>query len=454
MLRKQITIGILLAIVGLQTLTAQDSLNYTLMLHFPVFDYPENTQSNYRFPSMQQALNWSSSMYDLSYWGIHEVSSVLVKNRNNTTGGSLSQKGVEYFLGLAFARYGSELPIPLGVWAHEAFHGSVLGTEGLTPINGNSLFHRWDGTVYGITDNELFKLKQENLSQLLYSYVAGVQYEIISTKTNVTHDFFNPREFHKTPLYLYNAWYVFNYFRFSISPSSDSVKILAPPHENADPYYRDYAGADLTSWIYDMFSPEEPYTSRDFFPGGQGVNRRIGFSDLTAEGQNYLKKQKKLALINFLNPAIFFINHINIGNRFSFLPFAQYTPTHFGNNISVNIPFTTDNLGQMIALNKFSNNYKNFWGIEYGIYGLDFGSSRHLKLDVNTEIWQQPVNQGFYDKKSKAGLSFAVEAEYSITKNLAFFLNTSYKTDGWKPGNPYLESTFNFSTGISFYTFN
>jgi len=454
MFRKLFTIGIILVCTHLQSVVAQDSLSYTLMLRFPVFDYPENSQSNYRYPTMQQALDWSSSMYDLSYWGIHETSFWLVKNKNNTAGGEFTRKGVEYLLGLAFAKYGSELPIPLGVWGHEAYHGSVLGAAGYSPLNGNSLFHRWDGTVYGITDEELSDLKQENLSQLLYSCVAGVQYEIQSTKTNVTNDFYNKRKFYKAPLYLYNAWYVFNYFRFSTSAASDSVKILAPPHENTDPFYRDYAGADLTAWVYDMFSPEEQYTGRDGFPNGQGINRRIGFSDLTADGQDFLNKQKKLALLNFLNPAIFFINPIKIGNNFSFLPFAQYAPTHFGNSISANIPFTVKETNHMLVVNNFNNKNNKFWGFEYDIYGINLGRSKRLVIDLQAEVWQQPANQNFYDETSKTGLAVAVGAQYALTRNLAYFLKTAYKTEGLKMGNPYLKPTFSFSTGISFHTYN
>lgn len=84
------------------------------------------------------------------------------------------------------------------------------------------------------------------------------------------------------------------------------MKILAPPDESRNPVERDYAGADLTSWAFDMFNPDAPYTSRDPFPGGDGVNRRIGFSDLSQEAQDYLKKQKNLSLLNFINPSIFF----------------------------------------------------------------------------------------------------------------------------------------------------
>ncbi len=454
MLRKQISIVLILAIHGLRTLVAQDSLKYTLMLRLPVFDYPENIQSNYSFPSMQQALNWSSSLYDLSFWGIHEASESIIKNRNNKKAGRIAEKGLEYVFGLAFSKYGSELPIPLGIWGHEAYHISVLGNEGYSPLNGNSLFHRWDGTVYGLTDEELSQLKQDNLSQLLYSYVAGVQYEIQSTKTNVINDFYHQRLFYKAPLYLYNAWYVYDYFHFATSAASDSAKILAPPHEDADPFLRDFAGADLTAWNYDMFSPEERFENRDEFPNGEGLNRRIGFSDLTRKGQDYLNRQKKLALINFLNPAILFINRIKVSDNFSFLPFAQYIPTHFGNCISVNIPFTLNQTNHFLALNNYNNLSKSFWGLEYGIFNLQPLKNKRIHAGTWAGIWQQPMDQSYYDEKAKTGASLGFNLDYSLSRQLSVYAKVNYKTEGWAMGNPELGSVFNFTMGLSFQTFN
>lgn len=414
----------------------QDTCKSTLILKIPVIDYPENFQHNYRYPSMQEALDWSSALYDLTFLGIHEGTAVLVKNRKNSIPGKIAAKSLEYLAGYAFARYASELPIPLGVWGHEAWHGSVLGTAGLSPLNGNSVFHRWDGTVYGLSDEELTALKTNKLPTLLYSYVAGVQYELSSTRTNVINDFFQDRKFYKAPLYLYNAWYVYNYFSFSVSPFTDSVKVIAPQFEDPDPYYRDYAGADLTAWVYDMFSPEQAWDERDAFPVGDGVNRRVAFSELSTEGQDYLLKQKKLALLNFINPAIFLINRIRIGEHFSFLPFIVYTPTHFGNSISLELPFMTGERAQYLALNRYANSVLHSWGIDYSIYNLV--PLDKLSFDLSASLWNQPGEQGFYDTELKTGGQAVITVTYMLNTKIALSLDLSFKGKGWVPGNPYL----------------
>lgn len=266
--------------------SGQDNPEYRLRLDIPLIDLPQNIDLPYRYPSMNQALEFSSGMYDLAYWGIDELGDAIFTSRSKpeTRFGRFTNSAFKYALGLGFSKYGSELPIPLGVWAHEEYHRAVLGTSGVSSKNGNWFLSRWDGTVYGISDMTLRDLKTTGINNLLYSYVAGVQYEINLNERIAISEFYFERSLPKASLLLYNAWYVYNYFRFSASPASDSVKVLAPPHENTNPAERDYAGADLNAWIHDMFNPGLPYTERDPFPGGEGVNRRIGFSDLSSEG--------------------------------------------------------------------------------------------------------------------------------------------------------------------------
>jgi hypothetical protein len=242
-------------------------------------------------------------LYELTYLGIDKLGNSLFKPKMKeyTRGRKIWSGGFKYLVSLGFEIW-SDLPIPLGVWAHEEFHRAVLGVNNITSKNGNWFPHRWDGTVYGVSDQDLSTLKSKDPAQLLYSYVAGVQSEVLLNRKISVYDFYKKRTLSKNALILYNAWYVWDYFKFSASPQTDSVKAGASKYENPDPRERDFAGADLTAWAYDMFSPEKPYTDRDKFPNGEGVNRRIGYSDLSPKAQQYLLKQKKLALLNFVNP--------------------------------------------------------------------------------------------------------------------------------------------------------
>ncbi len=437
---------LLLAVISLSTgLRAQTGSD--LSVSVPLYDYPENLESGFRNPSMQQSADWSAALYDLGFYGIHRAGSLLIRNTGNSMGGRLARGGLEYALGLAFSYYGSELPIPLGVWGHEAWHGAVLQTEGIQALNGNSLFHRWDGTVYGVTDQQLSDLKSSNTPKLLYSYLAGVQYEINNTAAGTVSDFYNDRTFYKAPLYLYNAWYVYNYFRFSVSPMTDSVKVIAPRYEDGDPYYRDFAGADLTAWIYDMFAPDRPWEERSAFPDGEGVNRRVAFSELDSDGQAYLLRQKKLSLLNFLNPAIFLVHSIGIGDQFRFLPFLQYVPTHFGHALSLELPFSVQGAGYYAAVRRYAAYEAAYWGVAFGLNEVALGPG--IDLDIVGSYWEQPKDQDFFSTSGRAGGSIHMKLAYRLFPHLSLFGELGYKGKGWELGNPYLDPVLSFRTGIA-----
>lgn len=425
-------------------LYAQDSLTYKLILDAPVFEFPQNVDFPQHYPSMNQTVKWSSSFYELGYWGIDELGDkIFYKKEVKPTKTRKMFNGLfKYAVGLGFAKYGSELPIPLGVWGHEEFHRTTLAVGGLASKNGNWVFHRWDGTVYGVSDTSLDQLKATNTNQLLYSYVAGVQYETYLNQQITINDFYKKRSLYKNSLLLYNAYYVYNYFHFSTSSLSDSVKVIAPQFEDSDPALRDYAGADLTSWVYDMYYPELPFTSRDSFPNGDGVNRRIGFSDLPEEAQKFLKKQKNLSLINFINPAIFMVNRIRINEQFAFNIFPQYVPTHYGSSMAIFAPLQIKQYDLLVRIQQYENSITKGYGLGLSIY--NYRIKNNLEINLSASIWDQPTS--FRDTGKTLGGAFEGQLNYLLGNHFSVYADVSYKTAGWQISNPYLSE--NFSVGI------
>jgi len=428
--------------------SAQENREYKLRLEIPVIDLPQNVNLPHRYPSMNQALEFSSGMYDLAFWGIDELGDVIFTSgsERETRLGKFSNNAFKYVIGLGFSKFGSELPIPLGVWGHEEYHRAVLGTAGISSNNGNWFPSRWDGTVYGITDLALEELKSADIENLLYSYVAGVQYEIHLNERITLSEFYFERSLPKASLLLYNAWYVYDYFRFSASPESDSVKVLAPPHEDSNPSGRDYAGADLNAWIHDMFNPELQYTARDPFPGGEGVNRRIGYSDLSSEEQDYLNRQKSLSLFNFLNPAIFFIDRIKLGDGLSFNFFTQYSPTHFGNDLALFVPVNFRKFGVMLNAHRYSNKNNSGIGAGLGIYNP--GATGKVRSELRLNVWNQP--ESFFSDSKVNGGYIAFRTQYMFSNTFSGFVSVSGKTKGWLMGNPYLDSNASVQAGIAY----
>lgn len=428
---------------------SSDSTSYRLRLNLPLLDLPQNMRLPYHAPSMYQSMEWSRSFYELGFWGIDALGNSLFipdKTRSYSSFRRFSNAAFKYALGLAFSKYGSELPIPLGVWAHEEFHRATLGVKAIDSENGNWLLRRWDGTVYGISDPILAQLKTTDLNQLLYAYTAGVQYEILLNQKISQEDFFLKRSHSKNALLLYNAYYVYNYFHFATSSLSDSVKVLAPPHEDPDPAERDFAGADLTAWAYDMFNPSQSFMNRDSFPNGQGVNRRIGFSELTPEAQEFLQRQEKLSLLNFVNPAFFFINRIPITPDLSFNFFAQYAPTHFGNDLALYLPIAYKKIHAQVNVHEFNSKTERGFGIGLGVY--QYPLSTKISFDASLNYWNQPDT--YFGTSKKSGGSFDLQMHCDLGHNFSAYTGVSAKTKGWQLGNPYLSENIAAQIGIRY----
>jgi hypothetical protein len=427
---------------------AQDTLTYRLRLAAPVIDLPQQADLPYRYPSMNQSLEFASDMYELSFLGVDVLGDRIFKHNNKLYTGArkFSNHAFKYLVSLAISQYGSELPIPMGVWAHEEFHRSVLGVNGIRSKNGNWIFGRWDGTVYGVTDAQISRLKSENPGQLLYSYVSGVHSEIRLNQKVTLDDFYKKRTMNKPALLLYNAYYVYNYFNFSASAASDSVKMLAPPHENGDPAQRDFAGADLTAWVYDMFNPDSAYTSRDAFPGGSGVNRRVGFGDLSPEAQQFLEQQKKLSLLNFINPAIFFVNRIRLSEHLAMSFFMQYAPTHFGNDIAYMLPVQYKQFDLFAGVHTYHNRNTTGAGIDLGLY--HYKLTPAVEADLVLHAWNQPVT--YAGSETTPGGAAEIKVRTRINDHFLWFAGVTAKSKGWMMGNPYIGNNIGVQLGMQF----
>lgn len=428
---------------------AQDSSTYKLRLSLSLLDLPQQQHLPHRLPSMQQSMELSNNVYDLAYLGLEALGDKLARPRRRP----VLNKVAKYALSLALVRYGSELPIPLGVWAHEEYHRAVLGTQHIGAQNGNWLLTRWDGTVFGVSDEQLASLKQNQLPVLLYSYTAGVQAQTQSTYTNMVGDFFHRRSFYKNALYLYNAWQVRHYLGFAGSPATDQVKEKSWPHESPIAAERDFAGSDLTSWAYDMFTPAEAYGARDDFPGGQGENRRLGISELPREAQQFLREQKRLAWFNFFNPAILGLNRFRFSSRLSLTFFTQYNPTHFGHHLSLQLPVYYLDHRVVAGLHRYHSQTSSFNGYSLGLLDQAVGVSGKVTAGLQLAVWQQPAAQSFFDHRGRWGGAAEATLGFQANKNLRLHTTLTAKTQGWMAGNPYLGRQVGARAGLSYQVF-
>jgi len=163
-----------------------------------------------------------------------------------------------------------------------------------------------------------------------------------------------------------------------------------------------------------------------------------------------LKLQKSLSLLNFVNPAIFFVNRINVSANVRMQLFMQYAPTLFGNEIALFIPFTVGSGNQLFAVHRYQNMANVFWGLQYGLHGIRPFMNKAISLDGTLSVWNQPEHQSYFDQAGKWGGNLTVTGHYDLGGGFSTQFTIGYKTDGWIIGNPFLTAKTNLRIGLSY----
>lgn len=60
------------------TSEAQDPTAFKLRLSLSLLDFPQNFQSGAPYPFMQQSVEWSNNLYDVSFCGIDALGNVVI----------------------------------------------------------------------------------------------------------------------------------------------------------------------------------------------------------------------------------------------------------------------------------------------------------------------------------------------------------------------------------------
>ena len=70
--------------LALNLVNAQDTTVYKLKLALSLVDFPQNFQSEAKYPSMIQSVELSNDLYDLSFWGIDALGNLIIKNKQKS----------------------------------------------------------------------------------------------------------------------------------------------------------------------------------------------------------------------------------------------------------------------------------------------------------------------------------------------------------------------------------
>jgi hypothetical protein len=420
-----------------------------IKLDWPLFDLPYQIDamntvghgffSGYANPSMTQSLALSKNIvtsfnFGMKYFYDHVTMNEWLKKYIYFSGVSL---GVLLF----FYMPGAE------GWMHEEYHRAVLTRFGANSFNGMNLFPIGADVVYvsAVDDNDMSRIKKKSPPDLVRLFEAGIEGEYVQISRLQRDNFFYDQQLLHEIGYWFTTLNSHMYVLISASPDLDL------PEDEADIASRDFAGYDLTTWVYDLFRPHEPYEDRGSHPTGEGVSRYISVNDLTNDELRYLRLQGGLQYLNYLSPMMFGIRTLPLGENGDEINFAmRHYLTSFGADIAAQVFLKIRPFNMAFTLHNYMNYQNYFPAVEAELvdFPLTIGKLDFF-LSPRVLIGMQPQGQTFKTANPEFLGLFGLRVDFIAHRNIFPYIDFTAKTNGWVAGNEYLEANASVRMGVS-----
>lgn len=428
----------------------------TVILEFPLADVPFNTENGYSFPSIRQSISITSGITQ----GFHHAMKLMWDPdlSDKSFGALISNKR---FGGLCMSIIIFDLVSPFRGWTHEEGHRALLTRRGISSQNDIYLNPFAElVSVSRVRDEDLIRLKDEHPADMVRLAEAGGEVQIELALRMRKSNFFCGRSsvYDLADMWLNLgslAWYIM------LCADDEANKIIEEEtlKEDTDIMKRDIIGGDYLSWVYDLFRPDEPYLSGlrgRPHPSGVGVDRYIMPSELTSEELDYLRLQSRLMFLNFVSPQMFGVDWFSATSPFTHEKFWwNFAVTHhltsFGTATGIHLFWRQGNANVVLSLQGYGSKYK-FWpglSIELIRYPFSFGE-KLFSFSTSASLWLQPDNQRFSSKNAQTGGAMMLCVICPVTDWFELFAECDVKSEGWIPGNVYLEPALQARTGFSF----
>jgi|694.fasta_scaffold68697_3 hypothetical protein len=343
-------------------------------------------------------------------------------------------------------------------WRHEEGHRAILANSYVYSYNPLVLFNKKPSSgstsvasVAYILDTNLVMMKENNNANFVRMSTVGAETEISALNKMQRNTFFYGQKTINSINYLITAFSVSGYIKTCADKDQGTKLTLETmAKEGSNQNLRDFTGLDFTAWAYDLFNPTSKYSERGLNPYGNGYDRYIYGDKLTTEQYDWLKKQANLSYLNFISPAMFFINEIKLKNDASFNFSGRYYPTSFGNQIGIDLFFKNSKFNIFVSPHLNQNYENNFFGIEAMIFEKPVKIKQHQFLTTTRIVADlQPKNQSF--KTSSADFTGLVELNmiYKASKHFYPYVSFEAKSKGWIAGNAFLDERFSIKAGLS-----
>ncbi len=411
----------------------------------PLADVPYNTAHGGRWPSMAQSLWLATDAYELLHTGLRYVVDPYT--------GSVAKRLAGYLLVAAVDLVTVELP-PFLAWQHEEWHRAAMGRRGIDSFDDIYKFRLFAETVSvsHVRDADLIALKREHPAEQVRLSAAGIEgnQELVASIERVSF-FEGTRGVHEIILPLLVAQN-FLYMNTCATSEGDALTDQINVAEGADVPRRDFTGLDCTGWVYDLFTPDEPYADRGIHPSGVGIDRYRKLSHLPREARSYLSRQRWFSLANVLDPRLFGVRRFSRAGAAGGPPLfvnaaVRHLPTSFGYAFRGDVYLMRGDAKLLASVYAYGAGDRLSPGLDASL--LRWPLPHALFLSARTALWLQPEGQRYHSggisPGGLAGLRLGLRAGARVEP----WIEIEGKSPGWVPGNVYLDANLSVRTGLS-----
>lgn len=403
---------------------------------FTFIDAPYNlTNGGYLFPSMRQSEELSTAFYEQFHH--------LIGGENPGAGRRWAMAGFDL---LSFY-------LPLGVgWMHEEWHRAVMGNRGVGSYN--DIYNMKIGAgviaVSHVDDDQLVRLKRDFPADQVRLGAAGMESQSSQNLRFEKRLFFGNGYKHNNTILWLNLANNTLYLNSCASDSGDKTTDEQNASDGTDVAKRDFTGLDCTGWVYDLFRPDEPYTSRGTHPSGIGINRYRKLSDLRENEKSFLRMQQYLSLLNLVDPFLYRQAEFDgslFGKEAKWNARLAYFMTSFGYTVDAHLFLKVDGENFVGTLHNGFTDARYFPGltvewIDHKLPGDRFYLSQALT------IWNQPKGQRLASTDGEILVDASVELSHRWTQRMSSYVGLEAKTPGWMAGNVFLDRNLTIWSGF------
>ncbi|HRE51934.1 MAG TPA: hypothetical protein PK339_10955 [Flavitalea sp.] len=404
----------------------------------------------YRNLSMEQATDMARNLHGSLYYGHNILWNKWLKPTNtkkyilNRALANITALGTDYLA----------IKLPYGfAFQHEEFHRAVMTSRHIYSYDEVWNFGKGlDIAVTRVKDEDLIYLKRHFPADQVRLSAAGVEGEYRYLQRMREDNFFRQTGYPMIGISLLGTLHAINYVNLPFAERFNAITDSILSYDKNNILARDFTGYDFSAWVYDLFTPDEPYEARGPWPGGAGIKRPIKESDLTPEMKKFLRQTGNMQYLNLVSPFMIGINRIQLKPGYYFNFALRSVPTSFGYYAGGDFFLDINKRQMMVGLGLNKSKNLTLPAVELRYYELIKKENARFNTSVQLSAWMQPKDHLFAAGKADFGMALGMQPRYAVTKRFSILADLSHKTKGWMFGNPYLDSKFSGRIGFSLKT--